>query len=335
MPKCMVCGKMYRMITPTHLKKHNITIAQYREKFPNSDISEKDIRSEKVRRESSKRMSVVSKRNWADPELRERIIKSSVDARSTPEFHELRSQITREYHEQHPGEASRMAKIAWEDPAYRERQQELGKARWEDPEYREHITECLRRRADDPEYVEKMRIIGERNWEIPGYREKVVAGIKQSWESPGYREKQSADAKERWKDPAYRDNISKAITKLWQDPDYRERGLKLLANAYKNRRDEPTDIEIILCGILDIIGVPYETQVCIDRYTVDALVCDSMVIEADGVYWHSFPKVIEKDNRKNEFLSTQGYDVLRLSGELLRNQPGTCFGTIVGFMEAC
>lgn len=37
---CVICGKEYKIITPTHLKKsHDMTLEEYREQFPNAQIS--------------------------------------------------------------------------------------------------------------------------------------------------------------------------------------------------------------------------------------------------------------------------------------------------------
>ena len=35
---CQICGRMFRSITPTHLKQHNIIMDKYREKYPNNKI---------------------------------------------------------------------------------------------------------------------------------------------------------------------------------------------------------------------------------------------------------------------------------------------------------
>lgn len=38
---CQVCGKPFNKITPLHLKSHNMTIAEYKEKFPEAPITGK------------------------------------------------------------------------------------------------------------------------------------------------------------------------------------------------------------------------------------------------------------------------------------------------------
>lgn len=42
---CQICGKPYLVISPTHLhNKHNVTLEQYRIRFPNVSISSKEFR---------------------------------------------------------------------------------------------------------------------------------------------------------------------------------------------------------------------------------------------------------------------------------------------------
>ena len=36
--KCQVCGKEFKQIQYRHTKQHNLTIAEYKEKFPNAPI---------------------------------------------------------------------------------------------------------------------------------------------------------------------------------------------------------------------------------------------------------------------------------------------------------
>lgn len=49
---CQVCGERFRSITPTHLKRHDITISEYMKKYPNSNM-----KCEKTRQLSSESMT--------------------------------------------------------------------------------------------------------------------------------------------------------------------------------------------------------------------------------------------------------------------------------------
>lgn len=40
--------------------------------------------------------------------------------------------------------------------------------------------------------------------------------------------------------------------------------------------------------------------------------CGNVIIEFDGDYWHSFPKIKERDIKKTKFISSVGYKLLRI-----------------------
>ena len=42
--KCEICGKDFKQITVSHLKKHNMTMKEYRDKFPDSPIVCEDVK---------------------------------------------------------------------------------------------------------------------------------------------------------------------------------------------------------------------------------------------------------------------------------------------------
>jgi len=49
--------------------------------------------------------------------------------------------------------------------------------------------------------------------------------------------------------------------------------------------------------------------------------CGNAIIEFDGSYWHSFPSIIEKDKRRDLFLISLGYKILRIpEEEYLKNK---------------
>ncbi len=74
-----------------------------------------------------------------------------------------------------------------------------------------------------------------------------------------------------------------------------------------------TTIEEAVRKWLEMQSMNYIAQHKIGRYYVDFYLPDSgTVIEADGDYWHSKPKVIAKDARKENWLLSKGYEVIRL-----------------------
>jgi very-short-patch-repair endonuclease len=74
----------------------------------------------------------------------------------------------------------------------------------------------------------------------------------------------------------------------------------------------PTTPEIIVSKSLKELGLQFETEYKIGKYSCDfALLISKVVIEVDGTYWHSTTKRKRLDKAKDEFLSNLGWVVLR------------------------
>ena len=83
-----------------------------------------------------------------------------------------------------------------------------------------------------------------------------------------------------------------------------------------------TSIEIIVEEILLNLNVEFVIQKPINGFITDFFIPPlGAVIEADGDYWHSIPKVIERDKRKNTAILSQGYKLLRLTETEIHNDP--------------
>jgi very-short-patch-repair endonuclease len=81
-----------------------------------------------------------------------------------------------------------------------------------------------------------------------------------------------------------------------------------------------TDIEQMLEDILQEQSIKYLFEHRLGRYFVDFFLPDhNLVVEADGVIYHRTEKQLEKDARKNAYLESKGYNVVRLWGSLIRN----------------
>ena len=59
MVTCPIYNKEFKMIHPLHLKKHGITIEQFKEKYPNIELTSKEVK-EKLKNGASER----NKRGW-------------------------------------------------------------------------------------------------------------------------------------------------------------------------------------------------------------------------------------------------------------------------------
>ena len=66
-------------------------------------------------------------------------------------------------------------------------------------------------------------------------------------------------------------------------------------------------------------NIPFQHRVQIDHYEVDILVGRRIAIEVDG-YVHAAKETIEKDERKSLYLEDQGFIVMRITGNEVRNR---------------
>lgn len=83
-------------------------------------------------------------------------------------------------------------------------------------------------------------------------------------------------------------------------------------DCYMRSRLETTP-EKIMREFLDKVGVEYKQEYKIGKYWADFyLPKHNAVIEVDGDYWHSLPKVKEKDTRKDKYLKSKGINVMHI-----------------------
>ncbi len=86
------------------------------------------------------------------------------------------------------------------------------------------------------------------------------------------------------------------------------------ARAKMCRRRGPTSIELAVRAVLDMLGEDYIFQHQIGRYVVDFyLPHRNIVLEADGAYWHSLPKVAARDEMRDVRMRELGYKIVRLT----------------------
>lgn len=138
----------------------------------------------------------------------------------------------------------------------------------------------------------------------------ALTGIIRSDET---RARMSRAAKERWKNPEYRAKLALA------QPEAQRRAWVTSPNtgpslqALRSNHASETRPERLTRECLEEHGVAFEQRVTIDRCTVDFLI-GLTVIECDGNYWHG-PKRPQQqitDRRRDSFLSSVGYKVVRL-----------------------
>ncbi len=79
-----------------------------------------------------------------------------------------------------------------------------------------------------------------------------------------------------------------------------------------------SSIESIVRRCLERSNVEFATQVQVGKYVIDFLI-GKIVLEADGDYWHSRTKA--RDNRRDAYFQSLGYDVVRISEKEIKTSP--------------
>lgn len=73
------------------------------------------------------------------------------------------------------------------------------------------------------------------------------------------------------------------------------------------------------------VGLTPTAQYPVDRATADFAFPDQhLIVECDGSYWHNLPKVRRRDQRRDGWLRSKGWRVLRLGEEEIRRDPDAC-----------
>ena len=72
-----------------------------------------------------------------------------------------------------------------------------------------------------------------------------------------------------------------------------------------------SSLEVAVAAHLDALGVAYEWQVRVGRFLADFRVGD-LIVEADGIYWHTQPEVVARDKRKDGVIAAKGLRLVRL-----------------------
>lgn len=82
-------------------------------------------------------------------------------------------------------------------------------------------------------------------------------------------------------------------------------------------------------------GIPFLAEKAMANFTVDlAFPAARLVVEADGDYWHGRPAQQERDSRKDSWLTSHGWRVLRLWEREIRADVVECVDRIVVLIDA-
>lgn len=190
------------------------------------------------------------------------------------------------------------------------------------------------------------------NWGNPEIRRKMIEGIEESWGRLGHREAVSEKNRismlrqyaEGLRDPY---EITKAAhektREMVEDGTHPFLQPEVIAKARKalGQKHYSTFLETKMAWLLDEMEIPYETQYIIYRdelrrcgryrsqrrfYKTDfALPNEGLIIECDGVAWHSDK---EYEAERDDWIRSQGWMILHFDGDRIRNDLASCSSEI-------
>ena len=98
--------------------------------------------------------------------------------------------------------------------------------------------------------------------------------------------------------------------------------------VYKMPRKN-TSIECLIAAELKINSIPFDAHQLVEGVSnVDFLLPNKIIIQCDGDYWHSIPKVRARDKRQDESYKTKGYRVIRFTETNIRKSPAACMEAV-------
>lgn len=177
-------------------------------------------------------------------------------------------------------------------------------------EQRQHLREARKKQWENPEF--RARIAKTRD--ATGWRDKL--------RTPESSAKKSAAKKADWASLSAEDR-SKRLAHLASI-----RPAAIEAGRYVPRKrgiPRPTSLEIAIQAVLDALGIEYVKEHQIGRFFADFYIPSrQLVIECDGAYWHSLPGAAEADKERDEWITTQGYRVIRLAQVDIQRDAKAC-----------
>lgn len=329
---CCLCGRQFKQVTNSHLKKHDITMEKYKNMFPDAVLKSKDAVAflGQKRPEHARKMT------------KKRIVKTCQGCGI--EFEVLPSENYRKYcsascyiHNANPMDnpkivekLSQTQKKHWQDPSFRKThlpyskraghankgklkplkmRRSLSKTKtqqWKDLTFRDMMTKAIRANIKPHESPLKGKTYEEVYGE--GKAKEIKNRISKSREGKYTGEDNSFYGRHHTK--GTKELISKVLKEKWlkASDEYKNKHLKKIADSLNKR---PTAPEAKMIGIIDNFNLPYKYVG--NGYTFIGAKCPDFInfrskeiIEVFGDYWH---RKEEERERINHF-AKYGYSTL-------------------------
>lgn len=248
---------------------------------------------------------------------------------------------------------SNKMKLLWQDEEYRKKQIEsrknsvafqnkskqqsktLKKTYEEHPEIKQQISETLKKTYEEhPEILINMgKKQTQRYKDNPEILINMSKNKKEAYNTTIFREKMSKIKKDQIKEnPEKFFKISQKGGIASSKKLTSEERIKRSVNAYKGLK-RISSIEKLIAEELTKRNIYFIQQMSImDKYRVDFLVNDNIIIEADGIYWHCLPYIKEKDKIRDETLRNNGFRVFRFWEDDIKKDVSRCIEKIKEYL---
>ena len=102
----------------------------------------------------------------------------------------------------------------------------------------------------------------------------------------------------------------------------------------RHKQNRVSKAETAFGSQLKALGFNFESQHQIGKWVVDfCFVAEKIAVEYDGEYWHSLPKSIARDARKDKSLIKAGYSVVRVPERLHIESPADAIALVANAVK--
>jgi hypothetical protein len=174
--KCPICENSFSLINTTHLKKHGLTVSQFKELYPNSSICSKDFRD---------KMQVINTEINSREDVRKTLSRKIKEVNRDKIFLKNKSE---------------KMKAVWGYNEYKEKMRIIHLKTQNRLGIQEKKSNSLKSRWKTQEFRDKMKLV----YNTPEYKEKVRRIQQEVSSRPTIIQNKSDKSKELWKDRDYR-----------------------------------------------------------------------------------------------------------------------------------
>jgi DNA mismatch endonuclease (patch repair protein) len=206
---------------------------------------------------------------------------------------------------------------------------------WQNSEVRNRRIIGLKQTMIKHEYRQKMREIMLMKGKDPEYRKAVSKGVLEAYKNPVYRQKRRekvkigldqsnydfrVHAKELWSKGILTVGLFRSEQNIKQA---REHAIYSLEHGLYPKTD--TSIEQLLEAQIRLKQLPLRHNKRILNMVPDfSNEQYRIAVYADGDYWHTLPKNVERDRKQEEILEQNGYKIMRFWEHEIKSNPQQC-----------